>query len=70
MNTTDKTFYQFRMHCGLAEGHAGILRVMSTAEHPNLNKMHSYLTDLETSVKILREILDEKIADRLASGQV
>ncbi len=63
-------FVEFRMHCGLADGLAGSLRVMSTAERANLVKMDQYMSDLMNSVKRMREILDEEINIHLASRQV
>mgnify|MGYP003418510679 CR=1 FL=1 len=50
---------EFRMHCGLADGYAGILRVMSTAQQPNLERMNKHMRDLENSVSRMRVLLDE-----------
>ena len=61
---------EFRMHCGLTDGHAGLLRVLSTAERPSLDRMDTYMQALEKSVKRMRELLDEAIAERLSRQQV
>lgn len=55
-------FAEFRMHCGLTDGLAGSLRVMSTAERVNFIKMEKYLSDLENSIKRMREIFNEELA--------
>lgn len=51
---------EFRMHCGLVDGQAGLLRVMSTAIHPAYKKMLTHLTELEVSVTRMKQILLEE----------